>query len=102
MRIQGPRIADAYDSLLRTTRDEAGSAMTEAWKTTPIARDEDMPLGEDLNFPRIEEERAKYVQAVAYELQFPPLRWTKEHVVPRLVELRNNSNSGRHPRSGSP
>ncbi len=98
MRIQAPRVAEVYDSLLRTTRDEAGSAMLEAWSTTPIARDEDMPLGERLSFPRMEEERVRYIRAVSYELEFPPLRWTREHVLPRLVEPLNKSNSGRHSR----
>ena len=40
MRIQAPRVADAYDSLLRITREEAGAAMTEAWSESPIASDE--------------------------------------------------------------
>jgi hypothetical protein len=100
MRIQAPRVADVYDSLVRTTRDEAGSAMSEAWKVAPIARDEDMPFEVDLIFPGIEEERVRYIRAVAYELEFPPLRWIKDHIVPPLVEPLNNSKSGRHPGSG--
>lgn len=94
MPIQAPRIADAYDSLLRTTRDEAGSAMSEAWSTTPIARDEDMPLGVGLSFPRMEEERVRYIRAVSYELEFPPLRWARDHVVPRLIEPSKGKDTG--------
>lgn len=78
MRIQAPRVADIYDSLLRTTKEEAGSAITEAWSTTPISKDEDMPLGTPLRFPRMERERGKYVEGVRYELEFPPLRWIKD------------------------
>ncbi len=100
MRIQAPRVAEVYDFLLRTTREEAGSAMTEAWKTAPISRDEDMPLGVGLSFPRIAQERIKYIQAVSYELEFPLVRWIKDHVVPRLVALANKDNPGRHPRDG--
>lgn len=94
MRIQAPRVADVYESLLRATREEAGSAMTEAWNTAPISRDEDMPLRVGLNFPQMEEARTDYIQAVSYELEFPPFRWFRDHVVPRLVELLNRGNSG--------
>jgi hypothetical protein len=59
----------------------------------PIARDENMPLG-GLSFPRMGEERLRYIRAVDYELEFPHFRWTKDYIVPRLVELLNN-NSGR-------
>ncbi len=45
MRIQAPRVADAYDHLLRTTREEAGSAMTEAWNTAPISGTRTCPSG---------------------------------------------------------
>ncbi len=72
MRIQSPRVADVYDSLLQTTREEAGSAMTDAWKVTPISKDEDMPLGVSFTFPRMAHERIKYIEAVRYELEFPP------------------------------
>ena len=85
MRIQAPRVADVYDSLLQTTREEAGSAMSEAWSTTPIARDEDMPFGLHLDFPRMETERARYIQAVSYELEFPPFRWAKDQIAELLA-----------------
>ncbi len=94
VRIQSPRVAEVYDSLLRTTREEAGSAMSEAWKTAPIARDEDMPIGVPLSFPRMEKARARYVRAVGYELEFPPVRWIRDYVVPRLAELPNRKSSG--------
>lgn len=100
MRIQAPRVADVYDHLLRATREEAGSAMTEAWNTVPISRDEDMPLRVGLSFPRMEEARTRYIQAVSYELEFPPLRWFRDLVVPRLVELLNRVNSEQHSNSG--
>lgn len=99
MRIQAPRVADLYDHLLRATREEAGAAMTQAWSTAPISRDEDMPLRVGLSFPRMEEARAGYVRAVSYELEFPPFRWIRDHVVPRLVELLNGEDSGQHPGS---
>ena len=94
VRIQSPRVAEVYNSLLRTTREEAGSAMTEAWHTTPISKDEDMPLGMGLSFPRMEEARLRYVRAVGYELEFPPFRWIRDYVVPQLVELSNKKDSG--------
>ena len=94
VRIQSPRVAEVYDSLLRATREEAGSAMTEAWNTAPISNDEDMPLGVALSFPRMEEARAKYVRAVGHELEFPPSRWIRDYVVPQLPELPNRKGSG--------
>lgn len=94
VRIQSPSVADVYDALLRITREEAGSAMTEAWRTIPICKDEDMPLGVGLRFPRMEEERARYVRAVGHELEFPPFRWIRDYVVPQLPELPNRKGSG--------
>ncbi|MDP9438173.1 MAG: hypothetical protein M3P49_05455 [Actinomycetota bacterium] len=94
VRIQSPRVAEVYDALLRITREEAGSAMTEAWRTAPISKDEDMPLGVVLNFPRMEEARVKYVRAVGYELEFPPFRWIRGYVVPQLVEPATRQRSG--------
>jgi hypothetical protein len=52
VRIQSSEVADVYDSLLRAMREEAGAAMTRAWNTAPITRDEDMPLGASFSFPR--------------------------------------------------
>jgi hypothetical protein len=52
LRVQAPQVADVYDSLLRAMREEAGAAMTHAWNTSPITRDEDMPLGNGYGFPR--------------------------------------------------
>ncbi len=66
----------------------------------PISRDEDMPLRVGLSFPRMEEARTRYIQAVSYELEFPPLRWLRDRVVPRLVELLDASDSGKKPHSG--
>ncbi len=79
MRIQDPRVADAYDSLLRITREEAGAAMTEAWSESPIASDEAMPLRRQrFCFSRMSEERSKYIEAVRYELEFPLFRFVKD------------------------
>lgn len=100
MRIQAPRVAEAYESLLRTTREEAGSAMTEAWNTTPIDRDEDMPLGVGLRLPRMEEERARYIRAVSYELEFPPLRWVMDRVAAKPIGPSEDKSPGRRPRIG--
>lgn len=94
VRIQSPRVAEVYDALLRITREEAGSAMTKAWRTAPISKDEDMPLGVALSFPRMEEARVKYVRAVGYELEFPPFRWIRDYVLPPLVDLANRKGSG--------
>ena len=59
--------------------------MSEAWSTTPIARDEDMPFGQHLDFPRMETERTRYIQAVSYELEFPPFRWAKDQIAELLT-----------------
>jgi hypothetical protein len=96
VRIQDPRVADAYDALLAATREEAGGAMTEAWRSTPIAADEDMPLGVGLSFPLIEERRAEYVNMVRCRLQWPPLRWAREYAVPWAVSLRERKASDTH------
>lgn len=93
IRIQAPRVADAYDSLVQTTRDEAGSAITDAWKAMPISKDEDMPLKIGLRFPRMAQERIKYVEAVRYELEFPPLRWFRDRFVPWLAERLSRTQS---------
>lgn len=79
MHIQAPRVADAYDSLLRTTREEAGAAMTEAWSESPSDSDESMPLGRQrFCFSRMSKERSKYIEAVRYELEFPPFRFVRD------------------------
>lgn len=82
VRIQAPEVADAFDSLLRTTKEEAGSAISNAWRTPPISKDEDMPLGSRLHFPRMDEERMKYIEAVRRELKFSPRRWIKNNFSP--------------------
>jgi len=69
--------------------------MTQAWNTTPITRDEDMPLGVGFNFPRMDAERDKYVEAVRRQLQYPPLRWTKERLIPWLMDHTNPTSSHR-------
>lgn len=89
VRIQSPRVADVYDSLLEITRREAGSVMTEAWSGAPIKTDEDMPLKVGLHFPRMEEERAKYIEAVRRELEFPLSRWARERLLPWLQNRLN-------------
>jgi hypothetical protein len=93
VRIQSPHVAEVYDALLRITREEAGSAMTEAWRMAPILKDEDMPLCMALSFPRMQEARTEYVRAVGYELEFPPFRWIRDYVVPLLVEPANKKSS---------
>lgn len=101
MRIQAPRVAEFYDSLLRVTRQEAGHAISQAWNTTPISKDEDMPLGVGFSFPEMEQERSEFVRAVSYELEFPPLRWTKDCISSLLKNSKNVKSSGQHPHSGS-
>lgn len=95
MRIQAPRVAGVYDSLLRTTREEAGSAMTKAWGTVPITADENMPLKVDLSFPQMAEERIKYIEAVKYELEFPPRRWIRDHLIPWLADHQHTGSDER-------
>ena len=89
VRIQSPEVADVYDALLGAMREEAGGAMTQAWNTAPITRDEDMPLGASFSFTQMGVERVKYVEAVRRQLQPAILRWTKERLIPWL-ERRSN------------
>jgi hypothetical protein len=95
IRIQSLQVAKTYDSLLRAMREEAGAAMTQAWNTAPITGDEDMPLGVGFRFPQMDAERDKYVEAVRRQLQFPPVRWARERLIPWLVERTNRSSSRR-------
>jgi hypothetical protein len=93
LRVQAPQVADVYDSLLRAMREEAGVAMTHAWNTSPITRDEDMPLGNGYSFPLMNVERAKYVEAVRWQLQPTALRWARERLIPWLAERINRRSS---------
>ena len=86
LRVQAPQVADVYDSLLRAIREEAGVAMTHAWNTSPITRDEDMPLRNGYSFPQMNAQRAKYVEAVRWQLQPMALRWARERLIPWLAE----------------
>ena len=86
VRIQSSEVARAYDALLRAMREEAGAAMTQAWNTAPITRDEDMPLGVGFSFPQMDAERIKYVEAVRWQLQPMVLRWARERLVPWLTK----------------
>ncbi len=63
--------------------------MTRAWNTGPITRDEDMSLGDGFTFPQMNAERLKYVEAVRWQLQPSVLRWTREHLIPWLMERIN-------------
>ncbi len=38
-------VTESYDNFVRTARAEAGAAMTKAWKSKPIRRSVDVPLG---------------------------------------------------------
>src|SRR5215208_1442698 len=89
VRIQSSEVAEAYDSLLRAMREEAGAAMTRAWNTAPIFRDEDMPLGTGFSFPLMNAERVKYVEVVRWQLQPRVLRWARERLIPWLTERIN-------------
>jgi hypothetical protein len=93
VRIQSSEVAEAYESLLRAMREEAGAAMTRAWNTAPIFRDEDMPLGTGFSFPLMNAERVKYVEAVRWQLQPTVLRWARERLIPWLTERINREHS---------
>jgi hypothetical protein len=96
VRIQSPQVAKVYDSLLQAMREEAGAAMTRAWNTAPITRDEDMPLGVGLSFPQMGQERIKYIEAVRYELELPPFQWLRDRFMPWLAERRDRASSHRN------
>jgi phage-related minor tail protein len=93
VRIQSSEVAKVYDALLGAMREEAGAAMTQAWNTAPITRDEDMPVGNGFYFPRMEEERVKYVEAVRCQLQPMVLRWARERLMPWLTKHINREPS---------
>lgn len=94
VRIQSPEVAEVYDTLLRAMREEAGAAMTQAWNTAPITRDDDMPLGTGFRFPLMAEQRGKYVEAVRWQLQPAIVRWAREHLIPWLTKHVNRESSG--------
>lgn len=90
-RVQDARVADAYDALVGAAKREAGQAMTQAWRTAPIASDESMPLGVGLTFPEIERRRGEYIEAVRWQMQWPPVRWARMYLVPWILELPGRS-----------
>lgn len=85
VRIQAPRVADAYDALVGAMRREAGRAMSEAWRTGAITADEDMPLGDGYDFPEMRQRRAEYVGAVRRQLEWGPARWARDRALPWAV-----------------
>ena len=95
VRIQDTYVAEAYNALVAAARKEAGRAMTEAWKIKPIMSDEDMPLGVGLRFPEMEQKRVEYINVVHWRLQWPPLRWVREIVIPYVFGLLNKTGSNR-------
>jgi hypothetical protein len=95
VRIQSSEVADTYDALLEAMRVEAGSAMTQAWNTTPISKDEDMPLGAGFSFPQLDTEKVKYLEAVRRQLQPTVLRWAREILIPWLRKHVNRDPSDR-------
>jgi hypothetical protein len=101
VRIQSPEVAEVYDALLRAMREEAGVAMTQAWNTATIARDEDMPLSTGFTFPRMAEQRGKYIEIVRWQLQPAIMRWGRERIIPWLAERisRETSDPSRSHRS---
>lgn len=46
------RVASAYETLVDAVRHEAGPQITAAWKTRPVRRDADVPLGPGGRYPR--------------------------------------------------
>lgn len=44
-------VADAFADAVAAARREAGAAITEAWKSPPTKRDEDVPIGEKIETP---------------------------------------------------
>jgi phage-related minor tail protein len=93
VRIQSSEVAEVYDALLGAMREEAGVAMTHAWNTSPITRDEDMPLRYGYSFTQMNAQRAKYVEAVRWQLQPTALRWARERLIPWLAERINRRSS---------
>lgn len=87
VRIQDPCVADAYDALVAAIKAEAGSAMSEAWRTAAIATDEDMPLGDGYDFSRMRQNRAEYVGVVRRQLEWAPARWVRERMLPWAIRV---------------
>lgn len=85
VRIQDHCAADAYDALVAAMRMEAGSAMSEAWRTAAIAADEDMPLGDGYDFSGMKKRRAEYVGVVRRQLEWGPARWVRERMLPWAI-----------------
>ncbi|MGH9245480.1 MAG: hypothetical protein ACRD29_14430 [Acidimicrobiales bacterium] len=49
LKVEAPRVADAYDELLRITRRVAGGAIRDGWDTPPITADTDIHVDLDLS-----------------------------------------------------
>lgn len=78
LRLQNPRVADAYDSLVAAARREAGVQMTEAWHAKAVRKGADVPLGTRYEHPETDSARAECVRVMREQLR---LRW-------RLRDLR--------------
>lgn len=64
IRLESADVADAFDNLVSTTRQEAGAHMTSAWAEPRITSDADMPLGTAYARDRAEAAKAACIKAM--------------------------------------
>jgi hypothetical protein len=71
MRVErATKVAAAYRQLVGKTRDVAGGYMREAWERDPITTDAEMNTGAGLDFSRLDEFEAAYLDAVDEDLKW--------------------------------
>lgn len=76
LHVEAPRVATAYDALVRAARDEAGTHMREAWAARPLRSDAEMNLV--ASYPRVATDAAREEVVMAARRDLRLLRlWTR-------------------------
>ena len=68
LQIEAPKVASAYDKLVRAARGEAGQQMTEAWAQPPPKSDKEMTLGGAYPRAEIDAARRECIEAMCIAL----------------------------------
>lgn len=82
LKVEAPRVAVAYETLLRSTRRVAGGAVRDGWKTPPITADTDIHV--DIDLSAIDPIETAYLLEVRDHLALTPavLRRAARRTVP--------------------
>lgn len=70
LKVEAPRVADAYEALLRITRRVAGGAIRDGWNKSPITADTDIHV--DIDLSAIDPLETAYLLEVRDHLAFTP------------------------------